>query len=210
MRLFKRSKKAIWKYSLNLLADTVEAFMDKLITMYEQDAELSERMEKEKFMDIQLELCLLLVQLFNAVISAKASKIREELTSAMCFATVHSFNLDTYNLDIIDPGIPYSITELLQDRIERYSMIPRWKPTAYWWLGEKELSQKTHLQHFALFGDYITYYRVNKMIPIGNDIEAVVLVDPLDCETLATAFVVLELVYPAAMDFFSKLDDFIY
>lgn len=198
---FKRKEENVWERSARLLADAVDAVMGKTVSLYTDDDALSERASEAKILDISLESSIFLAHLLDMMLFRKRPDLRESIMLSM-YRVISS----AYDLEDIDRRARLHIEDIIDDRMSRYGMVARgvWRPAGYWWFG-KAPNQDYLTQCLLLFGDYITYYRECGKLPLGDDIEPVILVNPLDCETLAVPFIVFQHLAPAAKQYIEKL-----
>lgn len=198
MQLFKKKESRIWEEVVALMADTVDDIMGKVVDLYTGDEVLADRATEGKLLDISMESMMFLAHLLDLQLFRKRPDIRESIMRSI-------YNVFSGAYDVEDAS------SIIDDRMDRYGMIARgvWQPAAYWWFG-KEMKQHPLVQSLALFGDYITYYRIYGNIPTGDDIEPVILVDALDCETLAVPFVVFQILSPAVNQYIDQLQEIVH
>lgn len=202
MNSFKRKENGVWEDIIRLIADTTDDVAGKATDLYMQDGDLLKYVSKEKLRDISFECALLLTHILDEVLVNRRPDIRVDTIQS-----VYRVIPEIYPLNEIARNAPYQSEDIIEDRMQRYGMIVRgeWNPAAFWWLGE-ELKEDNIIQCLALYGDYITFFRFYNDIPLGDDIEPVILVNPLDRETLAVSFIVFQILAPAVTAFEQKLD----
>ncbi len=205
MLFFKEKESVVWEKSSTLIADTIDAVMGKTVELYTGDDALVERVSEAKVLDISLECAFLLMHILDLMLYKKRKDIRTSIMLSM-YQTIST----AYNVREIDEESDLQIQNIIDDRMERYGMITRgvWYPAGFWWFGT-EMKKEALIQCYALFGDYITYFREYDAIPIGDDIEPVILVDPLDCESLAVPFIVFQILSKALEKYIEKLQKII-
>lgn len=199
---FKKKENDVWEQAVKQMADTVDAVMGQTVSLYADDEVLAERASESKVLGVSLESSIFLTHVLDTILFRKRPDIRESIMLSM-YRVISS----AYNLEDIDEREQLRIEDVIDDRMSRYSMIARdtWKPAGYWWFGKKP-NQDTLTQCLLLFGDYITYYRECGKLPLGDDAETVFLVNPLDCETLATPFIVFQYLAPAVKQYLVQLE----
>lgn len=202
---FKKKEDEIWEKSVALITDTIDTITGRVIELYTGDKELAKRATEEIVLDIALESAILLVHVLDLILHSKRPDVREGITRSM-----YRVISGAYDTGDIDKREYLSIEHIIDDRMEHYSMIVRgeWAPTGYWWFG-REMKQEPLIQCYTLFGDYITYFRECGELPIEDDIEPVILVNPLDCEALAVPFIVFQCLAPAVTAYIEKLQKII-
>lgn len=199
---FKRKEDDVWERSAKLLADAVDAVMGKAVSLYADDDALSARVSEAKILDISLESSILLAHILDMILFRRRPDIRESTTLSM-YRVISS----SYDLEDIDGRAQLCMDDVIDDRMDRYGMIARgaWRPAGYWWFG-KAPNQDVLTQYLLLFGDYITYYREYGELPLGDDVEPVILVNPLDCEALAVPLIVFQHLAPVVKQYIEELE----
>ncbi len=192
----------MWEKSVSLLADTVDAVLGKVVDLYAGDDELAERTSEKKILDLSLECMIFLAYVLDLTLYRKRPDIRESIIKSM-----YQVIAGAYDLEKIDNRKGLRIWDIIDDRMSHYAMIARsvWRPAGFWWFGcAPKLDPMT--QCLILFGDYITYFREYEKLPVGDDIEPAVLVDPLDCESLAVPFIVFQDLAPKVKRYIAELE----
>lgn len=199
---FRKKENNVWEQAVKLMADVVDTIMGQTVSLYTDDKVLAERASESKVLDISLESSIFLTYVLDMILFRKRPDIRENIMLSM-YRVISS----AYDIEDIDGSGQLCIEDVINDRMSRYGMIARgaWKPSGYWWFG-KTPNQDTLTQCLLLFGDYITYYRECEKLPIGDDIEPVILVSPLDCETLAVPFIVFQYLATATKQYINQLE----
>ena len=192
--------------SLNdLLLKTLNSFCESLASTYRSDNELKERMSDNAYVDYSFEAYLLLLHIMDVILHNKVSEQREKIIS-------HFYNSinRTYNIKLFDTSASASILSYVQDRMENYALVllKEKQPASFWWFGD-ELATDSITQCLALFGDYVTYYRVNETVPFSEDVNYISVIDPTDCEALALPYIVFKILLPLILNYVNTIDDII-
>lgn len=202
----KKNREDVLLESLSdLLLKTVDSFSESLVSTYRSDNELIERMSDNVYVDYSFEAHLLLLHILDVILHNRASEQRERIISNL----YNSIN-KTYNIIFFDASASASTMSYIQDRMENYGLIllEEIHPASFWWFGD-ELATDSITQCLAMFGDYVTYYRVNGVVPFSKDVSHISLIDPTDCEALVLPYIVFKILLPLILNYVNSIDDII-